>query len=202
VREHLKADEAFQDHSLRFLENHDEPRAAAAFTPSQHRAAAVVTFSARGLRFFHEGQLEGRKVQISMHLGRRPAEPVDQDLRAFYDRLLSVVRRPALHHGFWRQWEPRQAWPGNDSHQQFILSSWYANKGPSDRAVLAVANYADSPGQCYFTLDLPGLGGRSFDLVDLLGDARYRRSGDELMGGGLYLDLPAWGHHLFELQPA
>ena len=94
VREHLWADAAFQDHSLRFLENHDEPRAAAAFPPAMHKAAAVVAFTARGLRFFHEGQLEGRRVHVSMHLGRRPWEPVDDELRAFYGRLLDVPEAP------------------------------------------------------------------------------------------------------------
>jgi hypothetical protein len=202
VREHLMAAPEFQDRSLRFLENHDEPRAATAFSPAQHQAAAVITFTSRGLRFFHEGQLEGRKVQISMHLGRRPPEPVDAAVRSFYDRLLAVLRRPALHHGFWRQWSPRQAWPGNGTHEQFILSSWQANESPSDRTLLSVVNYGDHPAQCYVTLDLPGLGGRRFELVDLLGDVRYSRAGDDLLGAGLYLDLPAWGHHVFELQPA
>jgi glycosidase len=201
VRQHLMATEDFQDHSLRFLENHDEPRAAGAFPPPQHRAAAVVTFTARGLRFFHEGQLEGRKVQLSMHLGRRPPEPINDELRAFYDRLLRALQHPTLHHGFWRQWEPRQAWLGNNTHEQFLLSSWYANEGPSDRPLLSVVNYGDNQAQCYFRLDLPGLGGRQFEVVDLLGEARYQRSGDQLLGDGLYLDLPAWGHHLFELRP-
>ena len=81
VREHLMADPAFQDHSMRFLENHDEPRAAATFPAPVHKAAAVVALLARGLRFIYEGQLEGRKVHVSMHLGRRPGEPVDRDLR-------------------------------------------------------------------------------------------------------------------------
>ena len=40
------------------------------------------------------------------------------------------------------------------------------------------------------------------DLVDLLGPARYRREGDALTGRGLYLDLPAWGFHLFSLEAA
>src|SRR3712207_8337698 len=42
----------------------------------------------------------------------------------------------------------------------------------------------------------------SHDLVDQLGPARYRRSGDELIGRGLYLDLPPWGFHLFQLEVA
>ena len=99
VREHLMADPAFQDHSMRFLENHDEPRAAATFPPPVHKAAAVVALLARGLRFIYEGQLEGRKVHVSMHLGRRPAEPVDQDLLAFYLLFLGCLRRPEVREG-------------------------------------------------------------------------------------------------------
>ena len=27
----------------------------------------------------------------------------------------------------------------------------------------------------------------------------YERDGDELAGSGLYLDLPAWGYHVFDV---
>ena len=46
---------------------------------------------------------------------------------------------------------------------------------------------------------MSGLAGRTFELRDLLGDVVYQREGDGLAGNGLYLDLPAWGHHVFEL---
>ena len=77
VREHLQAGLDYQDRLARFLENHDEPRAAATFAPEVHAAAAVITFCTPGLRFFHQGQLEGRRVHISPHLVRAPEEPVD-----------------------------------------------------------------------------------------------------------------------------
>ena len=48
VREHLMADPGFQERSLRFIENHDEPRAAATFSPEMHRAAATIALLARG----------------------------------------------------------------------------------------------------------------------------------------------------------
>ena len=67
VRGHLQAALDFQDRLWRFLENHDEPRAAATFAPD-HRAAAVITFLSPGLRFFHQGQREGKRVRIPMHL--------------------------------------------------------------------------------------------------------------------------------------
>ena len=72
VREHFLAGLDYQDKLARFLENHDEPRAAAAFAPGVHEAAAVITFLSPGLRFFHQGQFLGRMKRISPHLGRGP----------------------------------------------------------------------------------------------------------------------------------
>src|SRR5262249_46661321 len=56
VREHLHAGLDYQDKMARFLENHDEPRAAATFPHPIHEAAAVITFLSPGLRFFHQGE--------------------------------------------------------------------------------------------------------------------------------------------------
>src|SRR6185437_12815583 len=72
VREHFLAALDYQTRMARFLENHDEPRAAAAFPPGVHEAAAVLTFLSPGLRFFHQGEFTGRKKRISPHLGRGP----------------------------------------------------------------------------------------------------------------------------------
>ena len=44
VRDHLLAGLDYQDKLARFLENHDEPRAASDFAWPQHRAAAAITF--------------------------------------------------------------------------------------------------------------------------------------------------------------
>jgi len=198
VREHLMADAAFQDHSMRFLENHDEPRAAATFPKPVHKAAAVVALLARGLRFIYEGQLEGRRVHPSMHIGRRPAEPVDEELQAFYRRFLECLKRPETRDGQWRLESCRPAWSGNGSSDQFIVSSWQAG----ERRLLTVVNYGGTQAQCYVTLGMEGLRGRSFKLVDLLSDLTYQREGDGLAGPGLYLDVPPWGHYVFDLQPS
>jgi hypothetical protein len=200
VREHLYATPDFQNRSARFLENHDEPRAAAAFQPpSEHTAAAVVTFFVPGLRFFHEGQLEGRKARVSMHLGRRVAEPRDEELAAFYERLLGVLRRPVAHAERWRELAARPAWDGNPTWDQFVIGLWEESSAGGDR-LLTVVNYGDTQAQCYVTIDVPALDGKRAVLTDLLGDARYERAGVELAGRGLYLDLPPWGRHAFELR--
>src|ERR1700722_11886113 len=54
---HLGAGLDYQPKLARFLENHDEPRAAATFLPAMHEAAAVIAYLSPGLRFFHQGQL-------------------------------------------------------------------------------------------------------------------------------------------------
>jgi len=59
--EHFHAGMDYQNRLARFLENHDEPRAAATFPQEVHEAAAVITYLSPGLRFFHQGQFEGRR---------------------------------------------------------------------------------------------------------------------------------------------
>ncbi|HET7087011.1 MAG TPA: alpha-amylase family glycosyl hydrolase, partial [Anaerolineae bacterium] len=48
VREHFHAEPDYQNKVARFMENHDEPRAAATFAPEVHEAAAVITFLSPG----------------------------------------------------------------------------------------------------------------------------------------------------------
>ena len=91
VRGHLAADASYQEHLIRFIENHDEPPAAATFGVAQARAAAVVMSTLQGARLYHDGQLEGRRTRVPVQLGRGPDEPPDGDLRAFYERVLRAI---------------------------------------------------------------------------------------------------------------
>jgi glycosidase len=72
VREHFVAGLDYQNKLARFLENHDEPRAAVNFAPAQHRAAAVITFLSPGLRFFTRGnsKVERSKFPLISRAGR------------------------------------------------------------------------------------------------------------------------------------
>jgi hypothetical protein len=125
VREHFRADIAYQSRMARFLENHDEPRAAATFARDVHEAAAVITFVSPGLRFFHQGQLEGRRTRISPHLVRAPdsrwtgAEPV---LRAAARRAPAGSAR-----GHLAPARVRPAWEGNGTNDCFSPSPGMAS---------------------------------------------------------------------------
>ncbi len=189
VREHLLAGLDYQDRLARFLENHDEPRAAAVFPPGIHEAAAVVTYLAPGLRFFHDGQFHGRKKKVSPHLCRRPDEPVDAVLAKFYDRLLAVLRRPPVRDGRWQLLECRMAWEGNGTWDNFLGFAW---EGAGGERLLAAVNCSPNQGQCYVRLPFGDLGGRAWRLEDQLSTDVYDRDGDDLRSRGLYLDMRPW----------
>jgi glycosidase len=199
VREHFWAGLDYQDKLARFLENHDEPRAGATFPPGVHEAAAVITFLSPGLRFFHHGQFEGRKIRISPHLVRAPEEPADANLQQFYDRLLAILRRPVVRQGQWQLLDCHPAWEGNASSDGFVAFAW---QGSGEKPLLAAVNYSPECGQCYVRLGLEGLGGKAWRLQDQLAAVSYVRSGDELQSRGLFLDVPAWQAHVFELSPS
>jgi len=197
VRGHFCAGLDFQNRLARFLENHDEPRAAATFPPEAHRAAAILTFFSPGLRFFHQGQREGKQVRIPVHLGRGPVEDSDAGIAAFYDGLLACLKDPAFRDGDWQLLECRPAWDGNQTWNAFVCFSW---TGPGDLRRLVAVNYAGQQGQCYVVTAWPGLDSRIWRHQDRTGPAVYDREGGDLARQGLYLDMPAWGFHVFAVS--
>jgi glycosidase len=196
VREHFHAGLDYQDGLARFVENHDEPRAAATFAPPIHKAAAILTFLSPGFRFFHQGQFEGRKKRISPHLGRGPNEPIDPDIRSFYDRLLTLLRNPAFRDGQWHLLHCTPAWDGNETHDCFIVFAWQDDQ--KEKIVVAV-NYAGNQSQCHVRLPFADLAGKKWRLEDQLDNVAYDWNGDDLQGRGLFLDMAPWQASVFRL---
>ncbi len=196
VREHFHAGLDYQNKLARFLENHDEPRAATTFVPEAHKAAAIITFLSPGLRFFHQGQFEGKKKRISPHLCRGPDEATDEELKAFYDRLLAVLCHPVVRNGQWQVLECIPAWEGNWTWDCFVTFAW---QGLDGERLLVAVNYAPNWSQCYIRLPFTELGNGHWRLQDLLGDAQYDRDGNDLQSRGLYLDVPPWHCHMFTI---
>jgi hypothetical protein len=199
IRGHLVAGLDYQDKLARFLENHDEPRAAAAFPWPQHQAAAVVNFLSPGLRFFHDGQLGGARVRVPVHLCRGPIEPVNAEVAAFYPKLLRAVKETAaLRNGDWSQIQPRQAASGNWTSECFIAYAWAGQDG---NCFLVVVNYAANQAQCRLPLPFVDLRGKRVQLTDLLGREVYDRDGSELVDPGLFIDHAPWHFNIFALHP-
>jgi hypothetical protein len=193
VRGHLTADTGYQNRLVRFIENHDEPRAAATFPDGKAHAAAVATLAQTGARLVHEGQLDGRRVQLPVFLARRPDEEPDADLRAFYERLLGGLRDGVFRTGEWQLGE-RSGWEGNASWENLVVWGWR----DADARKLVVVNLGDAPAAGRVSLPWDDLRGTSWRLTDALSDAVYERSGDDLRDG-LYVALDPWASNLFDL---
>ena len=197
ARAHLLADPGYQVKLARFLENHDEPRAATNFHSEKHEAAALITFFATGLRFFHQGQFQGFRKRISPHLVRGPKEMVNENLQAFYFKLLDLIKSDIFRNGNWQLLRPATAWNGNGTWDNFIAYAWESTDGSRK---LIVVNYSAYASQCFIKMPFPDLTGKKLRLKDELGNFVYDRDGNDLLSRGLYLDIAGWNYHLFDMQ--
>jgi len=199
AREHLRAEAVFQSRSLRFIENHDEQRAARAFSSEAwHLAAAVLTATVPGMLLIHDGQLEGRTAKVPVQWVRRPLEPRAEGIFGFYSRLLQIIREPVFRRGKWTLLNLRPAWHDNSTWQNF-MAFWWQLEGVGAR--LIVVNYAPHSGQVYVDLPPDFLDGQACDFKDLLSEAQYVRDKHGLMAKGLYFDLTGYGFHIFDARP-
>ena len=180
---------------MRFLENHDEPRAASAFAGAKEKAAAVVTSTLPGARMFHEGQFEGRKVRLPVFLGRRPAEVIDEGLHTFYAKLLQAIDRTIFRAGKWELCE-RSGWPDNASYLNLVAWSWT----DGDDRYLIVVNLSDSKSEGHVKIPWQEVAGKTWHLADLLSDVVYDRDGGAISSSGLYVGLEPWGSNLFQCE--
>lgn len=197
VRGHLQADLGYQRGLVRFLENHDEPRAAATMSPERERAAAVTIATLPGATLWHEGQFEGRKVRPPVFLSRRPEEPVDKELLAFHHQLLAAVASSGMRTGGEWQLLDCTGWPDNPTHENLVAWSWTAESSRH----LVVVNLSEQPAQGRVRLPWTDLRGGPHQLTELLSDLTYDRDGDELLDPGLYVELEGLRWHLVAVVP-
>jgi glycosidase len=186
IRLHLCAERSYQDKLIRFIENHDEPRAATAFSVQKALAAAVTVATIPGARLFHEGQFEGRKIRLPVFLERRPAEPPDPEIQAFYRMLLNILKSDCLRNGQWRLCEPSGR-PDPAGEENLVAWCWKSDR----ESCLIVVNLSGkaAQGQAQPAWNNP-IGRPCTDLFT--GDVH------EIKGDGLYIDLPAWGFHILK----
>ncbi len=195
IRLHLTAGLDYQDKLVRFIENHDEARAAAKFSPEKERAAAVTMMTLPGAKLLYEGQCEGWRVSPPVFLGRRPVEPIDADLRAFYQTLLAAVKGAGLRESEWQLCE-RTGWPDNSSYLN--LGAWCWDQGRE--CYLVIVNLSEYRSQGRIRLPRNELAGRTWYLTDVLSGDIFERDGGEMQSAGLYVDLSAWKFHFLRFQ--
>jgi len=194
VRLHLLADDQYQRGLVRFVENHDEPRAALAFGSRKLRVAAVTALTQTSARLVHNGQLEGATVHLPVFLGRYPIEPTDPALVAFYRSFLTALADPTFRHGGWQLCD-RSGWPGDNRYHNLVAWCW-----DGDARWLIVVNLSDGVAAGLVRTPWADLRGRQWHLTDPTQNIDLVRSGDDLVDG-LFVELGAWNWHMFRIDP-
>lgn len=142
---HLGKTRDYQKHLVRFIENHDEPRAAAVYPVAKKQAAAAIIATLPGLWLFHDGQMEGYRTKVPVHLGRGPQEPVNTELHNFYAALFAIVSKWQYEEAGW------QLLSGDNSH----VVAWQWVKDDEQHAV--VVNYTDQAATTCIQFSTAGL---------------------------------------------
>jgi len=191
IRAHLGAPDEYQRRAAGFIENHDEPRSRAAFG-ERSGAAAVAMSTLPGMRFYHEGQFEGRRVRVPVQLGTFGVEPPDEPVVAFYRRLLDAADEAVCHAGEWRLCQVR---PCDDTTPLPVAWRW---KLGEDLRIVAV-NVGRVAAQGFIDVlgDLPP--GDAYWFEDRIDGARYLRAARDLASAGLYVCLAVGQAHFFSV---
>ncbi len=195
VRSHLCAEMGYQDRLMRFIENHDEPRAAAAFNSGKEKMAVLSIMTLPGARLIHEGQMEGRRARVPVFLERRPDEPADVALREFHQGLFAKTSGDVFRNGSWQICEVH-GWPDNSSCRNILAWTW---KKDSIRYMIVI-NFSDSASQAMVKAHWYDLPGKKVHLSDVLSGAAYDRDGSEMADSGLYVVLEPWSCHFFRVE--
>jgi hypothetical protein len=199
VRGHLDAELAYQRRLVRFLENHDEPRAALSFAPREReKACAVAVATLPGLTLWHEGQADGREVFVPVFLRRRPDEPLDPDLAAWYHRLWAVAAD--IREGEWSRRDV-VGWPDNNAADRLVAWTWSRASAADGVFSLVVVNLGSEPSDGLVRVDHSPAAGQRWRLTDQLDGTSYERDGDDLATHGLYVARPGWGVHVLLATP-
>jgi hypothetical protein len=147
-----------------------------------------------GMRFFFDGQREGRRIRTPVQLGRWPDEAVDPQVQGLHGRVLEFASEPVLHDGVWRILNVS---PGGDhSWGNVVAYRWRLEES----LAIIVANLGDIPSQAHVAVagDLPD--GAEFDFVDRLTGESYRWARDSLNARGLWVRLEPGRAHLFTVN--
>jgi hypothetical protein len=192
----LAAPFAYQGRLTRFLENHDEDRCASVFGKDRRTSVGTLMGTLPGMRFYHQGELEGFVRRLPITLRIWDDEPADPASSAFFAKLLRITKDGLFHNG---EWNLLSVTPeGDDTAGNLVVYEWRSEKAWKVISVNLVGSA--SQGRVNFG-DRP-LAAKEYVFYDELNDVRYVRTADELHSPGLFVRREGFDAHLFNVSPA
>lgn len=194
AKAHLDADIGYQEKSVRFLENHDEQRAAAAFGIQKSMAAAVIMSTVPGMKFYYDGQFEAKKIKLPLQLGREPQEKESKQVKSFYNELLTITRQDIFKSGSFKKLEAVPAGDGNFTYEDIFCWMWKLR----NEYRIVITNYSGSTSQCRIIFNI---GSKSAEIIltDHMTDVSYTRNAEEIKTQGLFVELKGYRSHIFSV---
>ncbi len=194
VRAHLTADLDYQEKLIRFIENHDENRAAVVFA-ERALAAGVLALTLPGAKLVHEGQTRGHRNHLPVQLGRRPSEQTDEKTADFYKRLMEIVSSRDLCEGTWRLSELQTEIP-IEQQRQLVSYTWAL----TDTMTVVIINFGAHPVQGRVRIKGLSFPPGRYRCTDRLQDVSHSLLGKELEKEGIPLKLTPWSAHIYCIQ--
>jgi len=197
IKAHLTADLSYLEANVRFIENHDEPRAMDTFGLERQRPAATLISTLPGATLLHDGQFQGRRIKLPVQINRQPDEPDHPLLEQFYKRLLQETNDPIYKYGTWTMLDALPAFDGNLNHHNLIAYSWHDD----DEHRLIVVNFTHEWSHCKLDLShWSDMDHHDWRLYDVLSETYTYREGDRMIDDGLLVDVAPYGTHIYQFS--
>lgn len=199
LRNHLSAEADYLKRQIRFIENHDEKRAADTLGLESSRPAAVLIATLPGASLFHDGQFGGRTVKLPVHITRQPYERDFPALKQFYKRLFDEANDEIYRHGEWQLFDCHSACEGCRGENNLLTYGW--RKGDDMR--LIVLNMSDKWSQGAINLGIWAdiIRGHDWVLLDTVHRTYIDENGDSIADLGLYVDMEPHQAVIYHFEP-
>ncbi len=194
VNAHLKADLGYQSKLVRFIENHDEPRSNAIFDTDKLHSSAVLFSTLPGMKLYHQGQLEGKKIQIPVQLRRVSKESPDKTILALNEQVLLITSQDVFSAGAWSLLDVHQE--DDNTFHNIIAYQWKLD----ETLKLVVVNLSPVSSHGRISLHHDTRRYSTYILLDELLNKEYMRSGKELADPGLHIRLEGYHAHIFDIK--
>jgi len=185
--------EEYFRHSIHFISNHDQPRAATFFGSTwRANAAAFIAFTMPGLRLYWMWENRGYVNKLDIRLRREQIEYNRPETVQFYRHLWAITTEDVFEKGHWTYLEVT----GSESAWRLIAYRWhYLNKKR-----LVVVNYSDTQASGYIKVANaePMAGNDIIPVRDMLTDTTYERSASTMRTVGLSVLINSWWAQIFE----
>ena len=194
IKEHLQADLNYQQHLIRFIENHDEQRAIKTLGEEPSMAAATLILTLLGGKLIFNGQMKGWEVHIPVQLRRGSDESDNEKVKRYYDKMMKIIDRFKIEN--WSLCEIKTIGGGDLSYKNLIAYTWRKD----DERKLIVINYSQNHSKAHVIIKDLKYGIKDWCFKDLYHNKEYVYNGKDLDEFGLYVELNPWNFHLFDIK--